>query len=159
MKKIILAFVILFICSSYGSIHSQVMQADLVGVWDGGLAFDGQYHEKRFEIIFSDKEFYIHYGPNHYPQYTGYSLKKDEITILRNDKYAKNKSFRPKFKIIKLDENDLILEALNWPAVYITSVIATPNQNTEEIIFLDDNKTDLTDGGTLNTQLNLKRKK
>ncbi|MFT4223631.1 hypothetical protein [Dysgonomonas sp.] len=147
--------VFLFFVLTCFSIHAQ-SKKDLISIWDGGEAFSGMYEEKNFLIEFTESSFHIQYGLNHYTQYTGYTLKKDTLIITRSKN--KNRIYQPHFKIIKLDASELILEAINWAAVYITSVLSTPYVGcADEDAMVNNTDKDLTGGNILNIRLTFKR--
>lgn len=149
------SLILLFLVLTYLPIHAQ-SKKDLISIWNGGEAFSGMYEEKNFVIEFTESNFHIQYGPNHYVQYTGYVLKKDTLIITRSKN--NNKIYQPHFKIIKLDASELILEAINWAAVYITSVLSTPYiGGADEDTMVNNTNKDLTGGDILNTRLTLQR--
>lgn len=131
-------------------------QKKLIGIWNGGEAFDAIYQEKYFLIEFTKSSFHIQYGPNHYAQYTGYVLEKDTLIITCFDN--REKQYRPRFKIMKLDSSELVLEVANWAAAFISSVLSSPYLEgyDEEEIFKNTAK-DLTGEGVIRTRLTFKR--
>lgn len=135
---------------------SQVSVKDILGTWDGGQAFAGEYEEKPFEISFYGDSVVIHYGPNYYHQYKTWQIEGDTLTIVRKDKDVIH---YPKFCVKKINHSELQIEAINWPAVYITHSLSSPYQNAKESDYWDNSGNDLTHGGVLRIELDLKKSK
>lgn len=134
--------------------YSQVVPQDIIKTWDGGLAFQGKYKEQRTEMTFFKNSFTLQYGPNFYNQYTDWEIKEDTLIIIRKDKDSLH---YPKFKILKLNQDNLHLIAINWPAVYISNS-ALSAYTAKESEYWDNSDKDLTQEGVLNTELKFKSK-
>jgi len=150
MKLLSLIIILFSLTKSF----SQVNINKIIGTWDGGQAFAGEYEEKRFEISFYEDSVVLHYGPNYYHQYKIWKIEGDTLIIVRKDKDA---THYPRFKIKKIDDYELQILAINWPAVYITNTLSTPYQNIKEDDYWNNSESDLTQGGVLNIELDFKK--
>jgi len=122
--KIILQVLIFFLFTT--NVNGQT-EAKIIGVWNGGLAFGGEYSDSLLLFSFSKDSFHFQYGPNIYEEYSTYDIIGDTLFLIKNIGYQE-----AAFKIEKLTDNTLILQVLNWPAVYITNTLCSPWTNAEE---------------------------
>lgn len=117
MIRIVLKFgvTLLLLVTTNISVCSQ-NQTFIQKTCEAGVVFDDP--SQRIEFSFKEPyHFAMHYGANTYPQYVGYFISHDTLTITRSD-YMKT-YHRPQFKIITLTAKELKLEALNEAAMYI----------------------------------------
>lgn len=97
----------------------------------------------------------LHNSRHEYPQYVGYKIAGKKLTILRNDEFKDKPLYQPVFTIRALSKDQMELEAQNWAAVYITSVLSTLWVETTETGFVMTDSKDLSYGGMLQTDLKL----
>lgn len=164
MKKVVCIF-LLFVLS--GQISGQISSNKLADSnWDSnwiGFGHGG------FKMSFNSTFVTISNEPNIYTQFKYYSIQNDTLVIggispldKKNlDKPLKN---YPTFKINKIDNDSLVLEALNWKAVYITGILTTPYIDVSYKKFVNLDKTlkpntDFSQGGAINDHLELFKQK
>lgn len=164
MKKVVCIF-LLFVLS--GQISGQISSNKLADSnWDSnwiGFGHGG------FKMSFNSTFVTISNEPNFYTQFKYYSIQNDTLVIggispldKKNlDKPLKN---YPTFKINKIDNDSLVLEALNWKAVYITGILTTPYIDVSYKKFVNLDKTlkpntDFSQGGAINDHLELFKQK
>lgn len=94
----------------------------LIGNWNGGDAFEKQYSDSLLIFHFEKDAFRFNYGPNHFNEYKAYNIKGDTLVLLNKNRRFQQAAFR----IEELTENRLVIQALNWPAVYICNVLCSP---------------------------------
>lgn len=97
----------------------------------------------------------LHNSRHAYPQYVGYKIAGKKLTVFRNDAFKGNPLYEPVFSIRELSKDKMELEAKNWAAVYITSVLSTLWVEVTETDFVMNDSKDLTFGGMLQTDLKL----
>lgn len=156
MKKSVLLISFILVLSITQFSYAQEKK-DLIGTWEGGEAFSGEYKDKKLEIEFTDSKFIMRYGASKYQQYDSYVLEDKILTITRRSSNAE--AHRPKFKVLISNSRTLLLEAMNWPAVYITAILTSPYQSIDEGAFLVMDDTDLSAGGMFSIHLDLSKKR
>lgn len=112
-------------------------------------------YDIRLTMNFKKDKFSLHNSRHEYPQYVGYEIAGKTLTVLRDDAFKDNPLYRPVFNIRELSKDKMELEAQNWAAVYITSVLSTLWVETTETDFVMTDSEDLTYGGMLQTDLKL----
>lgn len=110
-------------------------------------------YDIRLTMNFKKKKLSLHNSRHTYPQYVGYEIAGKKLTLLRNDSFKDNPLYHPVFNITQLSKDKMELEAQNWAAVYITSVLSTLWVETTETDFVMTDSKDLTYGGMLQTVL------
>jgi hypothetical protein len=122
-----------------------------------------------FKMVFSASTVTISNAPNVYIQFKHYKLKNDTLIIGGTDPIDKNKLSKPlknypTFKVNKIDKDSLLIVALNWKAIYITSVLTSPYVDVDYIKFIKLDKTlkpntDFSQGGAVNDHLDMFKQK
>jgi len=112
-------------------------------------------YDIRLTIDFKKEKLSIHNSKHSYPQYVGYELKGRKLRILRNDAFKDHPQYQPIFTIRQLQKDKMTLEAENWAAVYITSVLSTLWVESTETDWVMTDSKDLSYGGMLQTSLQL----
>lgn len=110
-------------------------------------------YDIRLTMNFKKGKLSLHNSRHVYPQYVGYKIDGKKLTLLRNDIFKDNPRYHPVFTIRELSKDKMELEAENWAAVYITSVLSTLWVETTETDFVKTDSKDLTYGGMLQTDL------
>ncbi len=134
--------------------------------WDSNWVGFG---EGGFKMLFSETTVTISNAPNTYSQFKYYKLQHDTLIIGGVSPIDPKKAFNPlkhysTFKVNKIDKDSLLLEALNWRALYITGVLTTPYVDVEYKKFPELDKTlkpntDLSQGGAVNDHLDMFKQK
>ncbi len=115
-SSIVLLFVIIT-CFAISQPNRQ-----LIGNWNGGDAFDKEYKDSLLIFHFDEKTMYFNYGPNYFKEYKGYQLNSDTLILFKRNRRFQQAAFR----IEELTDRRLVLQALNWPAVYVTNDLCSP---------------------------------
>ncbi|MBN2890812.1 MAG: hypothetical protein JXL97_03005 [Bacteroidales bacterium] len=124
----------------------------IIGIWNGGYAFGGEYTDSLLVFQFNkNNEFHFQYGPNHYDEYNNYQINGDTLFLLQNSGFQE-----AAFIIEELTNSILIIQAINWSAVYITSDLCSPwscNEKPQISIDADFETENILNNDVLNTKL------
>lgn len=108
------------------SIQAQT-NISIVGVWNGGLAFDGTDEDSLLLFRFEENgHFHFNYGVNHDFAHVAYEVNNDTLIVKRNDKFQD-----AYFQIVKLTEAELHFRVLNRPALHIVNTLCSPYNHAE----------------------------
>lgn len=112
-------------------------------------------YDIRLTMVFKKDKLSLYNSKHQYPQYTGYRIEGKSLVLLRNDAFKNDQKFQPVFSIESINREKMVLEARNWAAVYISSVLSSLWLDTTESEFVSTDETGLSYGGMLQTQLEL----
>lgn len=120
---------ILYLLSLFFLPFSAIGQTELQiqGNWNGGDAFDKEYADSLLIFHFEKRAFTFNYGPNYFREYKVYKIQGDTLILFRRNRGFQQATFR----IEELTDRHLVLQAINWPAVYITNDLCSPWTETE----------------------------
>lgn len=100
---------------------------NIEGEWNGGMAFGGEYTDSILLFKFGFSEFHFQYGPNEYKEYSAYQVNGDTLTLIQNNGHQE-----AAFRVETLNDSILRIQAINWPAVYISNTLCSPWTNAEK---------------------------
>lgn len=112
-------------------------------------------YDIRLTMNFKKEKLTLKNSKHSYPQYSGYEIKGRKLLLHRNDIHNGNPKYQPIFSIKQLSKGQMTLEAENWAAVYITSVLSTLWVESTETDWVMNDSKDLSYGGMLQTSLEL----
>lgn len=118
MRTIASFFIFVIVkCCAFSQTNPQ-----LLGNWNGGDAFDKEYADSLLIFHFEKRAFTFNYGPNYFREYKVYKIQGDTLILfLRNRRFQ-----QATFRIEELTDSRLVIQALNWPAVYVTNDLCSP---------------------------------
>ena len=92
------------------------------GDWNGGDAFEKEYEDTLLIFHFEKRAFRFNYGPNYFWEYKRYKIEGDTLILFNGNRRFQQATFR----IEELTDSRLVIQALNWPAVYVTNDLCSP---------------------------------
>lgn len=155
MKK--LAFLV---CSTFLLVFSVSSAAQSEGLISGAWSADSYVNLRSQEIPFtlnlSDGKFILAGPDQTFPQFSGYIVEGNKLTVIRDKKFGDKPKRRAEFLIISVTGQELHLQALNWPAVYITDVVRSPKKKIDEGAYLNMGDLDIADSDLQSLELKLR---
>lgn len=122
IRLVIATKLLLFISFNSFAQDSKTIQ----GLWNGGIAFEGEYSDSLLIFNFTDDKFILNYGPNYFNEFTNFSLNGDTLIIKQNHDFQE-----ATFRILTLNDSILEIQAMNSTAIFLINVICSPYNDAE----------------------------
>jgi len=119
----------------------------LNGKWSADSYVNLRSQEVPFTLDLTGGKFNLAGPDQTFPQFSNYIVEGNKLTVFRDKKHGDKPKRRAEFLILAVSGQELRLQALNWPAVYIADVVRTPKKKIDESAYLnmDDFELDGTD--------------
>lgn len=155
MKK--LAFLVGSVFLLVFSVSSTAQSEGLIaGPWSADSYVNLRSDEIPFTLNLADGKFIL-VGPDQtFPQFSGYTVDGNKLIVIRDKKFGDKPKRRAEFLILSVTGEELHLQALNWPAVYITDVVRSPKKKIDEGAYLNMDDLDTTDSDLQSIELKLR---
>ncbi|MEN9348994.1 MAG: hypothetical protein RLZZ77_2505 [Bacteroidota bacterium] len=156
MKK--LAFLVCLAIAMTSSVANYAQSTEMIsGGWSADAYVNLRSEEIPFKLDLSDGKFVLTGPDQSFPQFVGYLIEGNKLIIIRDKKFGDKPKRRAEFLILSVSGQELHLQALNWPAVYITDAVRSPKKKIDEDAYMNMEDIDITDSDLQSIELKLRR--